>query len=67
MYIYEKLNKKNIRHFMENNYDEEIYERVWNAVYTLSICGFKDMKELHALMAVIDNKLFDDHYDKPIE
>ena len=62
MFIYDKLNQKNIKHFMEHNYDEseDIYGRVWDAIYVLGACGFKDMKKLHEVMVKIDDRLYDE-------
>ena len=61
MYIYDKLNQKNLKHFMEHEYDnDEIYIKVYDAIQILGACGFRDMKELHEFAWKLDSKLYDE-------
>lgn len=59
MAVYDKLNKKNAKNFMEKNYhNDEIYTAVYNAVRTLGIAGFKDMDKLFEFMCNYDGELY---------
>lgn len=58
MTIYNKLNKKSVMDFMKANFDTDMYHDVWEAIRTLSVHGFQDMKKLFEIMIEYDNELY---------
>lgn len=59
MTIYNKLNSRNVKDFMKENFDTDMYHDVWEAVRTLSRYGFRDMKRLFNIMMDYDSELYE--------